>query len=110
MAMGIGVRSVKYTLHVGSTDDYVTYVGEIPEELEAKDDYSENLVIVPLILRVGLRGYMRGFFPDLSFGIGYNIAHDKTIEDRTITKTWSLEVPELSGLAVTGSISFGIGW
>ena len=110
MAMGIGIRSVKYTLHVGSTDDFVTYADDIPHELEVKDDYSENLVIVPLIMRIGLRGYMKGFFPDLSFGIGYNAAHAKTIQDRTITQTWDLEVPKLSGLAVTGSISFGIGW
>jgi len=109
MSMGIGIRSVKYIFHVGSVDDYYSDE-DVPHDLEKKDGYFEKLTVIPLILRVGARGNMEGFFPDFSFGIGYNISHNKTVEDKTITKTWDLSVPELSGLTIVAGISFGIGW
>jgi len=110
MAMGIGIRSVRYILHVGSTDDY-SYSSEIPSELQQRDDeVIEKLTVVPLILRIGARGEMDGFFPDFSFGLGYNISHNKTINDNVVTQTWDMKVPKLTGLTVTGSISFGVGW
>jgi hypothetical protein len=108
LSMGLGVRSVKYIFHVGSITDY--NYEKIPKDIQKKNEYSENLVVVPLILRVGGRGEIQGFFPDFSFGIGYNIAHNKTIQDKTITKTWDLSVPTLSGFTAVGSIAFGIGW
>jgi hypothetical protein len=110
MSMGIGIRSVKYIFHTGPLDKYSYDSQSVPHDLQLKDGYSENLVVVPLILRVGARGRIQGFFPDFSFGMGFNIAHGKTIEDKTITRTWDLSVPSLSGFTVTGGISFGIGW
>ena len=109
MSMGIGIRSVKYIFHTGAVTDL--YDSEdVPHDLEKKDGYYEKLTVIPLILRVGARGDMDGFFPDFSFGIGYNFSHDKTVEDKTITKTWDLSVPKLSALTIVAGISFGIGW
>ena len=109
MSMGIGVRSVKYILHLGYLSSY--YDDEnIPPDLRGKDGYEETLTVIPLVLRIGARGVMDGFFPDFSFGMGYNFSNDKTIKDKKITQTWDLSVPKLSGLTITGSIAFGIGW
>src|SRR5688572_22653563 len=71
MSMGIGIRYVKYIFHLGSVDDFYEESGDVPPDLSSKDEYSENLTVIPLILRVGARGNMEGFFPDFSFGLGY---------------------------------------
>lgn len=109
MAMGIGMRTVKYQLHVGNINDEYGNE-EIPSDIRKKDGYEETKTIIPLMLRVGIRGNLKGFYPDVNFGIGYNIGHNKTVTDKTITKTYDLTVPKISGLAINASVCFGIGW
>ena len=108
LSMGIGMRKVKYIFHVGSPEDYGDY--DAPKDIERKDNYEETVTVIPLILRIGARGDLKGFYPDFSFGLGYNLSHNKTLKDKTITKTYDLTIPKLSGLAITAGISFGVGW
>src|SRR4029079_6193698 len=51
LAMGIGIRSVKYIFHLGSVDEFNDYTSdEVPKDLQKKDNYSETFTIIPLIL------------------------------------------------------------
>ena len=109
MAMGIGFRTVTEELHLGTaSDDYIS--DDLPADLKHLDGYKEKFTIIPLLLRFGIRGNLEGFYPDLSMGIGYNIAHDKKVTDGTITNKYHMSVPTLTGFSMTGSIAFGIGW
>jgi hypothetical protein len=110
LAMGIGFRSVKYVFHTGGVSGDYYNDDEAPKDIEKKNEYTESLTLIPLVLRIGARGDLKGFYPDFSFGMGYNISHSKTITDETIVEDYELTVPKLSGLALSASISFGIGW
>ena len=54
--------------------------------------------------------FIKGFYPDFNFAMGYNIGSGQSIKDKTITRTYDLTVPKISALSITAGIAFGIGW
>lgn len=108
IATGIGIRVFKEKLHFGENPDQNYEL--IPSELESRNGHEETFFCFPLMLRIGARRDLDGFYPDFNMAVGYNLFNGKTINDAIIKGKYNMDVPEITGLTVTGSVCFGFGW
>ena len=102
MGSFIGVRSITVDLDYSSQDSYYGFNIPYPNNLSA------SKVVVPIGLRIGVRGDLRQFYSDLHFCFGYQIGGGGELFD----PAYKFRVENNFGekdLGIAG-LTYGFGW